>query len=149
MASAPDITPFLKAWGRDNLRTALVRIRQSILDVIGEASVEAAVPADVATTDVFVPVFTHSNSRGLIGSGTIKNTGAQAIDVRETVTDRFGASDSSLVSVVAGDSLLLSTTQNLGAARPPYASYRVEVKSALPGMPGTYKLFFVSSNASV
>src|SRR3990170_569763 len=71
----------------------------------------AAVPVNTPTTDVFVEVFTHANSNGLVGGGSIKNTGAQGIDVKESATDLFGVLDSSTVSVAAGDSLLLSTMQ--------------------------------------
>lgn len=81
---------------------------------------------------------TRINPAGLIGQGTIKNTGAQSMDVKETVTDAFGVTDSVTTTVTAGNDLLLSMAVNITTARPPYVSYKIEVKSTAAGVPTTY-----------
>ena len=103
-----------------------------------------------ATTDAFVTIkLTLSglgtsdtglrvNPMGLIGQGTIKNAGANSMNVRETVTDLFGVTSSVTTPVAAGNDLLLSMAVNIGTARPPYKEYKIEVKSTTAGNPTTY-----------
>jgi len=81
---------------------------------------------------------TRINPAGLTGQGTIKNTGAQSMDVKETVTDAFGVTDSVTTTVTAGKDLLLTMAVNINTARPPYVSYKIEVKSTAAGVPTTY-----------
>jgi len=102
------------------------------------------------TTDAFVTVKmtlsglgtsdpgTRVNPSGLIGNGTIKNTGANSMEVRETVTDAFGTTSSATTTVTAGNDLLLSMAVNINTARPPYVSYMIEVKSTTPGNATSY-----------
>jgi len=98
-----------------------------------------------ATTDAFVDVFTHTNTKGLLGVGTVKNTDAvDSMDVRETVTDAFGVTISLTTPVAFGNSLLLSAQVNIATARPPYRSYTVAVKSTSAGNPASYNLEYVS-----
>lgn len=131
----------------------------------GTASVYQATPSAVSpttfngsalfsatgsTTDAFVTVKmtlsglgtsdpgTRVNPSGLIGQGTIKNTGANSMDVKETVTDLFGVTDSVTTTVTAGNDLLLSMAVNMNTARPPYSSYKIEVKSTSAGNATTY-----------
>lgn len=83
----------------------------------------------VATTGAFVTQFTHTNYKGLLGIGTIKNTGGvNSLEVRETVTDAFGVTDSVTTTVLAGNDYLLDLQTNFATARPPYVSYAVEVR---------------------
>jgi hypothetical protein len=108
----------------------------SIINGVLRKDVRASV-----TTDVFVAVVDHRNQKGVIGIGTVKNTGGvNSMDVRETVTDAFGVT-ASVTSVVApGADLLLNPEVNKGAARPSYVSYMVEVRSTVAGTPTTYDL---------
>jgi len=101
----------------------------------------------VATTDAPVTQFTHTNTRGLMGIGTIKNTGANSLDVIETVTDAFGTSSSATTTVLAGNNLMLDEQVNLGTAFPPYVSYSVAVKSTVLGNPTTFNLRHASAGA--
>jgi hypothetical protein len=83
-----------------------------------------------ATTGAFVTLFTHVNPKGLLGIGTIKNTGGvNDLQVRETVTDAFGVTDATTITTVnPGNSYMLDVQTNFGAARPPYVSYAVAVQ---------------------
>jgi hypothetical protein len=98
------------------------------------------------TTDLFVSALPAGaqpmlNPGGLVGVGTIKNTGANDMNVKEIVTDAFGVTDSQTIVVGAGGSLLLDTLLgNVTTARPPYVSYDIQVQSKTAGMPTTYSL---------
>ena len=84
-----------------------------------------------STTGSFVSLFTHTNLKAVLGIGTIENTGTTSgndMEVRETVTDAFGVTDSITTTVAAGDSYLLDPQTNFDTARPPYLSYQVEVR---------------------
>ncbi len=82
-----------------------------------------------ATTAAFVNQFTHTNPKGLVGIGTIKNTGGvNALEVREDVTDAFGTVTTVTTTVLFGDDYLLDPQTNFGTARPPYVSYGVFVR---------------------
>lgn len=79
-------------------------------------------------TDNYVEYANFTSTDGLIGSGTIKNTGANTLNVKETVTDFFGVTSSSVTAVAAGNDLLISLGINLGTARPPYRDYKLEAQ---------------------
>ena len=80
------------------------------------------------TTGAFVAQFTHINQKGLVGVGTVKNTGAFAMEVMETVTDAFGVIDSVTTTVLPGNDYMLDLQTNFATARPPYIKYAVAVR---------------------
>lgn len=101
------------------------------------------------TTAVLVQVFTHKNSKGLTGIGTIKNTGGvNSVDVKESVTDAFGTSDSQTNTVAPAADRPLNPAVNIGTARPPYVSYKVEVIDTVGGSHTTYNLQHASDGAA-
>lgn len=98
-----------------------------------------------STTDAFVVVFTHTNFKGLLGIGTVKNTDAvDTMDVRETVTDAFGVTSAFITSISPGNDYMLDPQTYINLARPPYTSYAVAVRSTVGGAPATYELHHVS-----
>src|SRR4029079_7844938 len=96
--------------------------------------------ATAATTDAFVAVTTQVATSGVQGIATIKNTGANGMNVRETGVDQFGTTSTQTTLVAAGNDLRLDPTNNVGTARPPYTRYSIEVQSAVPGNSTTYVL---------
>lgn len=91
------------------------------------------------TTAAFVTVFEHKNAKGVVGIGTIKNTGGvNDLEVRETVTDAFGTTASVVTTVNPGNDYMLDPQTYFGAARPPHVSYKVEVRH--PVAATTYSL---------
>lgn len=81
------------------------------------------------TTGSFVDQFTHLNLKGILGVGTLKNTGANSMEVRETAIDIIGGATSTrTTTVLAGNSLLLTPMTNIGTVVPPYKSYAVAVR---------------------
>lgn len=101
------------------------------------------------TTDSFVELFTHVNYKGIIGIGTIKNTdGTDSLDIKETVTDVFGVTTNQTNTVANGASRLLDPTVNVSTARPPYVSYKVEVKSTSAGNPATFEMHHISNGVA-
>ena len=96
--------------------------------------------ATAATTDAFVSVTTQVATSGVQGIATIKNTGANGMNVRETGVDQFGTTSTQTTLVAAGNDLRLDPTVNVGTARPPYKSYMIEVQSAVAGNATTYVL---------
>lgn len=82
----------------------------------------------VGTTPAFVEVFEHACPNGLMGIGTIKNTGGDSLEVKETGVDLFGTTDSVTTVVGAGSDHTLNPQANLTTARPPYERYKVEVR---------------------
>lgn len=94
------------------------------------------------TTDGYVALFTDAFTSGMLGIGTIKNTGGvNSLKVRETVTDAFGTIDATTETIVApGADYMLDPQTNFGAARPPYVSYTVEVKANSAGNQTTFSL---------
>jgi hypothetical protein len=99
-----------------------------------------------ATTGAFVSQFIYTNQRGLLGVGTIKNTGGvNSLNVKELVTDAFGVSDSRTNAVVAGADQPLDSQTNIGTARAPYVSYEVQVDH--PVAATTFNLQFVGQGA--
>lgn len=104
-----------------------------------------------STTDSYVEVdgFPISRSDGLIGIGSILNTGASGMNVRETATDKFGNTQSVVTVVAAGDSYLLDLQTNFDdLAFPPYTDYTVEVQSEDTGVPTDYELHYIDITPS-
>lgn len=89
-----------------------------------------SVSASGSTSGSYVELFTHANPKGVVGIGTIKNTGgSNDMQVKETVTDAYGVTDATTVTTVSpGDDYLLDPQTDFGSARPPYVSYKVEIK---------------------
>jgi len=113
--------------------------------IIGPTSrIDGVLRTDVsggATTDAFVMVVDHRNRKGIVGIGTVKNTGGvNSMSVRETVTDSFGVTSSATTVVAPGTDFLLNPQINKGTARPSYVVYQVEVASTVAGSPTTYDL---------
>jgi len=96
--------------------------------------------ASAATVNAFTDIHTQLATSGVIGIGTIKNIGANGMNVRETVIDQFGVTSSVTTLVAAGADRLLDPNINIGTARPAYRSYIVAVQSAVPGSPTTYDM---------
>ncbi len=110
----------------------------SLVDGVRRKSVSGG-----ATVDALVEVFTHTNQKGVIGVGTIKNThGTNSLTVRETAEDFFGTTATLDTPVAGGGTsfFILDPTVTIGTARPPYKSYKVEVRSTVPATPATYDL---------
>lgn len=80
----------------------------------------------------------------LDGFGTLKNTGAQSIDVKETVTDLFGQTKNVTTTVTSGSQRALSARADIDTARAPYSAYKVEVVSTAMGTPSTFEIHFGS-----
>lgn len=93
----------------------------------GVRPVELTGVATVSSFPTFTSQFTHTNPKGILGAGTLKNTGGASMRVKETVTDAFGTSDSRTTTVSAGDTMLLNPQSNIGTSFPPYVSYAVAV----------------------
>lgn len=101
-----------------------------------------------ATADAYATLFTATNPNGLFGIGTIKNTdGADSMTVEETVTDAFGVTDTVETPVAFGDDYMLDPQTNFDTAMPPHVSYRVQVKSTVPGSPAAYSVQFSAQGA--
>ena len=96
--------------------------------------------ATAATTDAFVTVTNQIAASGVQGIATIKNTGLNGMNVRETGVDQFGVTSTVTTLVAAGNDLRLDPTNNVGTARPPYTRYSIEVQSAVAGNSTTYVL---------
>lgn len=112
----------------------------------GGGAVGDIVDASGSTTDSYVAVtgFPVSRADGLVGIGSILNNGANGMNVRETVTDKFGNTQSVVTVVAAGDSYLLDLQTNFAnLAFPPFTDYLVEVQSASAGNATDYDLHFV------
>lgn len=115
---------------------------QSILNNPAQVQQRASVSAG-ATTPAFVSVFEHTSADGLMGVGTVKNTGGvNNMNVRERVTDAFGVTDTETTIVLPGGDLLLDAQRNVGTARPPHISYEVEVQQIVGST--TFDLEFMS-----
>lgn len=105
------------------------------------------------TTDVFVLITmtlsalgtsdpgVRVNPSGLVGGGTIKNTGANSMDIRETVTDAFGVTEAVITTVAAGAKQVLKKMDEgpfSATAFPPYVKYQIEARSTVAGSPTTF-----------
>jgi len=83
---------------------------------------------------------TLANTAGVVGVGTIKNTGANGLIVREEVTDAFGVSSSAERTVATTASAPLQLSVAVGTALPPYTAYVVKVRSAVADDASGYAL---------
>lgn len=101
-----------------------------------------------ATVDALVDQFTHANTKGLTGGGSIKNTGGtDSLTVRLTAIDVYGTTDTQDTVVPSGGSAVWSMANAVGTALPPFVSYKVSVKSTTPGLPTTFTLHHATSGA--
>lgn len=97
-------------------------------------------PAGDSTTDANVELALLTGDDGLFFVGAVKNVGvANALIVREEVTDAFGVTVTLETTVAASGSRVLSCDAAISTGRPPYTSYRVLVRSALAGTPTGYE----------
>lgn len=107
------------------------------------------VDAAGATVDAYATVVDITQPQGMVGIGTIVNTGfVNGLKVKETVVDKFGTTRSIETVVPLNDDYMLDIQTNfddgvLTKARPPYTAYKVEVKSDVPGSPTTYDLRWI------
>lgn len=65
---------------------------------------------------------------GLVGIGTFKNVGGNNLEVKEIATDFWGTTDEVTNTVAGGADRKLDPQANIGAARPPYKDYKVQVR---------------------
>ena len=100
-----------------------------------------------ATVDALTALFTHVNMNGLVGSGSIKNTGANSLTIRRTATDEFGVTDFQEDVVLSGASASWNFDVALGTALPPYRSFTLSIQSTNPGSPTTYSVRAASTGA--
>jgi len=100
-----------------------------------------------ATVDALTAVFTHVNDKGLAGAGSLKNTGANDLTVRRTVTDGYGTTDFQEDVVLSGASIQWPMDTAIGTAFSAYVSFTISVKSTTPGSPTTYDLRHSSTGA--
>jgi hypothetical protein len=100
-----------------------------------------------ATVNALTAVFTHENAKGLGGAGSIKNTGANSLTVRRTVTDGYGVTDFQEDTVLAGAILTWPMDTAIGTALPSYVSFTVSVRSTTAGLPTTFDLRHSSTGA--
>jgi hypothetical protein len=80
------------------------------------------------TNAIFIVILNYQSLMGMMAIGTIKNTGANPMEVKETVVDLFGGSANLTHTVPAGDHLTLDLQIDIGVARPPYVTYQIEVR---------------------
>lgn len=101
-----------------------------------------------STGDAYTSVFLTGSPGGMMGIGTIKNTGSDSMNVRETVVDKFGSTAVVVKVLAAGDEYLLDPQTNfddtVNLALPPFVSYEVEVQSLVAGVPTTFEAHFLS-----
>jgi len=100
-----------------------------------------------ATVNALTAVFTHENAKGLGGAGSIKNTGANSLTVRRTVTDGYGVTDFQEDTVLSGAVLTWPMDTAIGTALPSYVSFTVSVRSTTAGLPTTFDLRHSSTGA--
>lgn len=91
--------------------------------------------------DAFVDVLTCENPVGVMFEGTVRNTGGvNSMEVQETAVDLFGSTGTQTTTVTPGNDLIVTSAQQVGAARPPYKSYKVSIRSTSPGASTTFLL---------
>jgi hypothetical protein len=119
--------------------------------IIGSSSVvDGATKADAAanSTNALVTIVSVSNPKGVLGIGTVKNTGGvNLIDVKESFTDAFGTTSSITTTVTPGNSYMLDPQTNMGTGFPPYVSYQVQVIDTVPASHSSYVSHFTSQGA--
>jgi hypothetical protein len=101
-----------------------------------------------STVDANVTVFDAVQANGIVGIGTLKNTGGtNGLIVRESVTDKFGNSISQEHTLPEGWDYPLDPGANFGTpgsqVYPPFTEYKVEVRSAVSGDSTTYELHYI------
>ena len=100
------------------------------------------------TTDVFVDQFTHLNTKGMTGSGSIKNTGgSNTMTVRVTAIDAFAVTDTATFDILPGASATYTMMDAVGTALSPFVSYVVAVKSTSAGNATTFTLHHATTGA--
>ena len=108
-------------------------------DAANKAFVESAVAAAInalvrrtdatgPTTGAFVQIVLQTAVKGLVGIGTIKNTGGQDMEVRESVTDAFGVTDTVVTLVMPGNDYMLDIQTDFATSLAPFVVYSVEVR---------------------
>lgn len=101
-----------------------------------------------STNALVTIVATLANTRGLMGVGSVKNTGGvNSIDVKETFTDAFGTSSTLTTTVTPGNFLPLDLGIQIGTGFAPYVSYKAEVIDTVGGSHSTYVSNFTSQGA--
>lgn len=91
--------------------------------------------------DIFVDVLTCENPVGVMFEGTVKNTGGvNSMEVQETAVDLFGSTGTQTTTVTPGNDLIVTSSQQVGTARPPYKSYKISIKSTTPGASTAFQL---------
>jgi hypothetical protein len=87
-------------------------------------------------------------------TGSIPATGMSggssgaSLNVRETVTDKFGVTDSVTATVASGSQYQLNLQTQFNTASPPYTDYKVEVEDTVPGTHASYSLHHASQGAA-
>jgi hypothetical protein len=97
-----------------------------------------------STTAAYVTVFTHTNTKGVIGIGSIENqSGSNGINVRETAIDKFGNTVAQVTALAPGNTYLLNPqTMFEDTALPYFTSYQVEVEDESSGNHAAYELHY-------
>lgn len=91
--------------------------------------------------DIFVDVLTCENPVGVMFEGTVRNTGGvNSMEVQETAVDLFGSTGTKTTTVTPGNDLIVTSSQQVGTARPPYKSYKISIKSTIPGASTAFQL---------
>lgn len=100
------------------------------------------------TTNAFVDQFTHLNTKGMVGGGSLKNTGgSNTLTIRLTATDAFDVTDTQETEVLPGAAATWSMASAVGTSLAPYVSYKVAVKSTSSGNHTTFTLHHASAGA--
>lgn len=119
------------------------------LTIIGPSTmVDGAAKSDAAATTtaaLVAVVATILNPKGLVGIGTVKNTGGvNSMDVKESFTDAFGTVSSVTTTLAPGAIRLLNLQAAIGTGLPSYVSYKVEVIDTVAASHTTYVSHFTS-----
>lgn len=103
-----------------------------------------AVADSGSTTNAYATLLDMDNSDGygLYLAGSVKNTGAAVMTIKETVDGpNFEAPESVEHDVASGEYAVLDTLLGaVGDGVPPYSSYKLEVKSKVADTPTDYVL---------
>ncbi len=93
------------------------------------------------TVDALTQIFTKTYASGILGVGTIKNTGgSNSLTIRETGTDAFGITDFVETVVAHSTAKIIEPRYVLNTATPPYTNYTVSLKSTSPGNATAYNI---------
>lgn len=102
----------------------------------------------VSTTNTLTIQFSHANTKGMTGVGSLKNTGgSNTMVLRLSVTDAFGVSDTQDVDVLPGAAVTWSMTDAVGTALAPFVNFTVLVQSKTAGLHTTFTLHHASAGA--